>query len=451
MYENGENNFNNEMNNSFQQESKPPKKDKNPITIILIVMVAVLVLGMVMMVGITMSQKPENDEDWLETNKQTEQSADDQEESGATDSYNSTKVYEANEGIHVTDVSDVVKQNMPSVVAITSTTVVEAGGYDEIYDFYFGGGGSTGKQEQQAAGSGIIIKETDKELLIVTNNHVVEDADKLKIQFNGIDDEKDGVDGYVKGTNSTSDVAVVAVKKSDIPKKAEIKVATIGDSDSVEVGDGVIAIGNALGYGQSVTTGIISAKNRKVQLDNGEMTLLQTDAAINGGNSGGALLNGSGEVIGINVAKYSSGGNGSSASIEGMGFAIPISSVKEIIGNLETLETRQKVKEEERGYLGINGSDVSEEDSEFYGIPKGVIVTATNENSPAYKAGISAKDIITEVDGQTITAMTELQKKLEYYKAGEKVKLAIKKYNGSGGYTDKTVTVTLGDKSVLGR
>ena len=235
----------------------------------------------------------------------------------------------------------------------------------------------------------------------------------------------------------------------DIPKSADIKVASIGDSDSVQVGDGVVAMGNALGYGQSVTTGIISAKDRKVELDNGVMTLLQTDAAINGGNSGGALLNSSGEVIGINVAKYSSNG-ATSASIEGMGFAIPISSVKEIIGNLETMETRQKVAEADRGYLGIGGNDVSEEDAEFYNIPIGVIVTSTSDNSPAAKAGIAVRDIITEFDGQQITSMKELQKKLEYYKKGEKVKVTIKKSNGNG-YEDKTVTVTLGDKSVLGK
>ncbi len=432
------------------QNSQAPKKNgSGPIVIMLIIVLVgafVCLLGAAAYIVMNRNEKTGN---FLE---KMEQSNDEEagEESKNTETYDSTKVYEASKGLYVTDVSDVVNQNMSSVVAITSTTIVESGDYYDIYDFYFGGNGNDGgKQEQQAAGSGIIIKQTDKELLIVTNNHVVEDADKLKIQFNGMSDEDEGVDGYVKGTNSTSDVAVVAVKKEDIPKNAEIKVATIGDSDSLEVGDGVVAIGNALGYGQSVTTGIISAKDRKVELDNGTMTLLQTDAAINGGNSGGALLNSRGEVIGINVAKYSSNGS-TAASIEGMGFAIPISSVKDIIGDLETMETRQKVAEEERGYLGINGSDVSEQDAEFYNIPIGVIVTGVTDESPAGKAGIAVRDIITELDGKEIKSMSELQKTLEYYKAGEEVKVAIKKSTGNG-YEDKVVTVKLGDKSVLGR
>lgn len=440
-------NFYSNVNNN-STSNKPPKNKKGSAIVIIVVIVLVTAfVSLLATAGYIVLNRTKDGIDFLEQHSQTEQSKN--EKLSETETIGSTKVYESSNGLYVTDVSDIVKQNMPSVVAITSTTVVELGGYYDIYDYYFGGGGNNGgKQEQQAAGSGIIIKETDEELLIVTNNHVVEDADKLKIQFNGMSDDSEGVDGYVKGTNSTSDVAVVSVKRTDIPKEADIKIASIGDSDSVEVGDGVIAIGNALGYGQSVTTGIISAKDRKVELDNGVMTLLQTDAAINGGNSGGALLNASGEVIGVNVAKYSSNGSATSASIEGMGFAIPISSVKDIIGTLETMETRQKVSEAERGYLGIVGNDVSEEDAEFYNIPIGVIITAVTEKSPAAKAGIEKRDIITEFDGQQITSMMELQKKLEYYKAGEKVKVAIKKSTGNG-YEDKTVTVTLGDKSVI--
>ena len=368
--------------------------------------------------------------------------------SSEASTYNQTKVYESSDGISVTDVSDIVEQNMPSVVAITTTTEIERGGQFDIYDFYFGGGSSDSRTyQQESAGSGIIIKQTDDELLIVTNNHVVESADNLKVLFDGLE-SKEAVDGQIKGTNATSDVAVVSVKLSDIPKNANIKVATLGNSDSVKVGNGVIAIGNALGYGQSVTTGIISAKDRSVELDNGSMTLLQTDAAINGGNSGGALLNANGEVIGINVAKYSSSGSYASASIEGMGFAIPISSVTDTINNLENMKTRQKVDEEKRGYLGINGSDVDEEDALFYNIPQGVIITSVGKDSPAAKAGIEEKDIITSFDGQEIKSMSELQKKLEYYAANEKVKVVISKNTGNG-YQSKEVIVTLGNESVL--
>ena len=312
-------------------------------------------------------------------------------------------------GVTVTDVSSVVSSAMPSVVAITSKTLVESRNdySQDIWEYYFGGGNSgnnkSNSYEEDAAGSGIIVDQTSTELLIVTNNHVVEGADSLKIQFAGTE-SKDSVDGYIKGTDSTKDVAVVAVKLKDIPSDVlkNIKKATLGDSDKVNVGEGVIAIGNALGYGQSVTTGIISAKDRKVQLENQTMTLLQnktmkllqTDAAINGGNSGGALLNSKGEVIGINVAKYSSSGSSSNASVEGMGFAIPISSVKDIISDLETKETRTKVSEDERGYLGISGFDVDEQTSQAYSIPQGIQVQSVVKGGPAENAGIAASDVI---------------------------------------------------------
>lgn len=454
MYENEPQNNQNEqqnnngwnnMNNQSQNDSGNNRKNRktNKLVILIIVVVVVLCFALLAVAGYVWLSKAKDGFNLLNSdNTTTEQST------GEVTTYNQTKVYEKSDGLYVMDVSDIVEQNMPSVVAITSTTLMESGNYYDFYDFYFGGGNENKQYKQQAAGSGIIVKQTKSELLIVTNNHVVEDADSLKIQFNGLDDEKDAVDGYVKGTDSTADVAIVAVKLSDIPKKANIKVATLGDSDSVKVGDGVIAIGNALGYGQSVTSGIISAKDREVELDNGTMTLLQTDAAINGGNSGGALLNASGEVIGINVAKYSSSGMSSSASIEGMGFAIPISSVTDIIGDLENMKTRQKVAESERGYLGINGSDVSEEDALFYDIPQGVIVTSIGDDSPAKKAGMEEKDIITSIDGQAVKSMQELQGKLEYYKAGEKVKVVVQR-NSSGGYKEKEITVTLGDSSVL--
>ena len=358
-------------------------------------------------------------------------------------------------GVTVTDVSSVVSSAMPSVVAITSKTLVESRNdySQDIWEYYFGGGNSgnnkSNSYEEDAAGSGIIVDQTSTELLIVTNNHVVEGADSLKIQFAGTE-SKDSVDGYIKGTDSTKDVAVVAVKLKDIPSDVlkNIKKATLGDSDKVNVGEGVIAIGNALGYGQSVTTGIISAKDRKVQLENQTMTLLQTDAAINGGNSGGALLNASGEVIGINVAKYSSSGSSSNASVEGMGFAIPISSVKDIISDLETKETRTKVSEDERGYLGISGFDVDEQTSQAYSIPQGIQVQSVVKGGPAENAGIAASDVITKFDGQDVSSMASLQSMLEYYKKGEQVKVTIE-YRDGREYKTKDVTVTLGDKSVI--
>lgn len=352
-------------------------------------------------------------------------------------------------GVTVTDVSGVVEEAMPSVVAITSKTLVESNSYpQDIFEYYFYGGGGSESYEQEAAGSGIIIDQTDTELLIVTNNHVVEGSDSLKIQFNG-EDTDSVVDGYIKGTDSNADIAVVAVKLEDISSDTmkNIKKATIGDSDSVKVGEGVIAIGNALGYGQSVTTGVISAKDREAVIDDKTMKLLQTDAAINGGNSGGALLNAKGEVIGINVAKYSSS-DYTSASIEGMGFAIPISSVKDIINTLETKETRTKVDEEEKGYLGIVGYDVDEEKSQQFGLPIGICVQTVNEGSPAADAGIQQYDVITKFDGQTVTSMTALQNLLDYYKAGEKVTITVSRNSGKG-YAEKELTVKLGSKSVI--
>ena len=334
------------------------------------------------------------------------------------------------------NVTEVAKNAMPSIVSITNMSV------QEVQNFF----GGTQKQKSESAGSGIIVGQNDSELLIVTNNHVVEGSSTLTVTF--IDEES--VEADIKGTDSDKDLAVVAVPLSKIKDSTmnKIAVATLGDSDKTQVGDQVIAIGNALGYGQSVTTGIISAKDRKVQLENQTMTLLQTDAAINGGNSGGALLNASGEVIGINVAKYSSSGSSSNASVEGMGFAIPISSVKDIISNLETKETRTKVSEDERGYLGISGFDVDEQTSQAYSIPQGIQVQSVVKGGPAENAGIAASDVITKFDGQDVSSMTSLQSMLEYYKKGEQVKVTIE-YRDGREYKTKDVTVTLGDKSVI--
>ena len=339
----------------------------------------------------------------------------------------------------ITDVSDVVKNVMPSVVAITSTQLVQSGYSGSLYDYYFGNGNSNNNQyeEQTGAGSGIIIGQNDTELLIVTNNHVVEGADSLQIQF--IDDET--VDAAIKGTDSEKDLAVVAVKLSDIKKSTleQIKVATLGDSDELEVGEGTIAIGNALGYGQSVTTGVVSALNREVQYENRTMKLIQTNAAINPGNSGGALLNSKGEVIGINAAKYSS------SSVEGMGFAIPVSSVKDVIEDLMNKETLTKVDSDKKGYLNIYGRDVTSTLSETYSVPTGVYVIEVMEGGAADKAGIEKSNVITKINGETVSSMEDLQSKLEYYEKGTEVTLTIQ-YAKGNEYKEKEVKGTLGEE-----
>lgn len=456
------NGYNYNSNNNNNGNGKKKKKKRT-----LIAVVAVCVVLLAGTIGISAAYISKNKdsltnvlEDGTLSKNDNNSNNDNSSDSGNYESIGSTNTQnDANSssksGVTVTDVSSVVSSAMPSVVAITSKTLVESGNNysQDIWEYYFGGGNSgnnkSNSYEEDAAGSGIIVDQTSTELLIVTNNHVVEGADSLKIQFAGTE-SKDSVDGYIKGTDSTKDVAVVAVKLKDIPSDVlkNIKKATLGDSDKVNVGEGVIAIGNALGYGQSVTTGIISAKDRKVQLENQTMTLLQTDAAINGGNSGGALLNASGEVIGINVAKYSSSGSSSNASVEGMGFAIPISSVKDIISNLETKETRTKVSEDERGYLGISGFDVDEQTSQAYSIPQGIQVQSVVKGGPAENAGIAASDVITKFDGQDVSSMASLQSMLEYYKKGEQVKVTIE-YRDGREYKTKDVTVTLGDKSVI--
>lgn len=332
----------------------------------------------------------------------------------------------------VADVSQVVESVMPSIVAITSTQMVQSG-YSNWFGFY--GFDDGGYQEQTGAGSGIIIGQNDTELLVVTNNHVVEDADTLQVQF--IDDET--VDAYVKGTNSANDLAVVSIKLSDIKDSTldAIKIATLGDSDALKVGEGTIAIGNALGYGQSVTTGVVSALDREFSYEDRTMTLIQTDAAINPGNSGGALLNINGEVIGINAAKYSS------SSVEGMGFAIPVSEVKDIIEDLMNRETLTKVDASKKGYVNIYGRDVTEELSAAYNAPVGVLVVEVIENGAADKAGIEKSDIITAVNGEDVGSMEELQERLEYYEKGTKVTLTVQ-YLKDKEYVEKEVEVTLG-------
>ena len=329
----------------------------------------------------------------------------------------------------VTDVSDVVDNVMPAIVSITNISVQE-------YTLWFG---QTYSEETPSAGSGIIVAQSDNYLYIATNNHVVTNATTLTVSF--VDDQ--AVPAEIKGVDPNRDLAVISVPMDSIPAEtlSRIKIATLGDSDSVRVGEPAIAIGNAMGYGQSVTLGIISALDREVTVTdyyNNSITnsLIQTDAAINPGNSGGALLNLNGEVIGINSVKYTN------TSVEGMGYAIPISTAEPIINDLITKEV---VSEEESGFLGVYGVNVSEEVSEVYNMPRGLYVTVVEENSAAEQAGIRYGDIIVKFDGYEISGMDELVDRMQYYAAGDTVDIVIMSA-GPGDYEEHTISVTLGKK-----
>ena len=330
-----------------------------------------------------------------------------------------------------TDVSQVVEEAMPAVVAVASTAVYQMPDFG--FGWFFGGGSQS--YEVPSSGSGIIIGENDTELLIVTNNHVVQDTVSLKITF--VDDT--AVDAAVKGTDTDTDLAVISVPLDQIPQetKEKIAVARLGDSDGLKVGQGVIAIGNALGYGQSVTVGYVSALNREIKTSDGNTrVLLQTDAAINPGNSGGALLNMKGEVIGINAAKYSS------TEVEGIGYAIPVSSVQDILDELMNRKTRSEVAEEKRGYLGIQGTIVDEDAAAAFGMPKGVYVYKILKDGAAADSQLREKDIITKLDGMTVKSMQELQKLLKGYEAGETIELLVQRQE-DGQYKEIQIPVTL--------
>ena len=331
------------------------------------------------------------------------------------------------DGVYITDVSDIVDAVMPSIVSITSKTLVKSGMF----------GPSFGAEEQYAegAGSGIIISKNDNELLIVTNNHVIEEAEELAVQFVN---EKT-VDATVKGTSSRKDVAVIAVKLSDLDNETKdaIKIATLGDSNELKVGNGIIAIGNALGYGQSVTTGVVSAVNREVAIDNTSTKMIQIDAAINGGNSGGALLNSKGEVVGINSAKYSSSGTSTTASIEGMGFAIPISDIKDVITSLMNGE-----EDSSEATIGIEGYMVTSAQNQAYGIPEGFYISKIVEGSGADKAKLEIGNIITGIDGKKVEEISDITDIIYAKKKGDKVTLTISYISGRG-YKEKDVEVTL--------
>ena len=323
------------------------------------------------------------------------------------------------------DVSGIVEEAMPSVVAINSKMVITQN------DFFFG----PQKYEASGSGSGIIVGENDAELLLATNNHVVADSEDLQVTF---------VDGstasaQVKGTDPDMDLAVVSVKLADIgaDTRKAIKVASLGDSNALKLGEGVVAIGNALGEGQSVTVGYVSALNKEVPIEGSTRKLIQVDAAINPGNSGGALLNMRGELIGINSAKLAS------TEIEGIGYAIPISEAKDIMNNLMTRETRDQVPENEQGYIGIQLQNIDSTMAKAYGMPEGIYVFKIVEGGAASRSDLRERDIITKFDGQTVKTGEELQKMLTYYRGGETVTLTVQSLEG-GKYVERQVEVTLG-------
>lgn len=363
---------------------------------------------------------------WIGQEEQTEAAGDVklQQETGTSAGGMTT----ANKENGTMDISSIAEQAMPSVVSITNKSVQEI-------NFF----GQSQSYENESRGTGIIMGQTDTELLLVTNNHVINGATEISVGF--IDGEM--AEAKVKGTDSGRDLAVLAIKMEDIPEKTKdaIQVIELGKSSELQVGQQVVAIGNALGYGQSVTTGIVSALNREVTIENNTNTLIQTDAAINPGNSGGALLNMNGQLVGINSAKYSD------TTVEGMGYAIPVDDVVDIIEGLMNRTLREeKVAEGEQGFLGITGQDVTSDVAEAYDMPRGVYITSVEEGSAAARAGLKKGDIITRFDGSGISTIAELKEQLSYYKKGEQVKLTISQAS-EGEYQEQAVTVTLGENA----
>ena len=346
------------------------------------------------------------------------------------------------------DVSEIASEALPSIVSITTKSVQEVQNYFGMYGMY-GYAPQQQEQEVEGSGSGIIVGKNDDELLIATNYHVVEGADTLSVAFT----DGNAVEASVKGFDEERDLAVVSVSLDDVKDDTmdAISIAKIGSSDDLKVGDQVIAIGNALGYGQSVTTGIVSAKNRRMDSDNNTVTdgsddssdgvnLIQTDAAINPGNSGGALLNMEGEVVGINSAKLAS------TEVEGMGYAIAISDVTDILQNLMNETSRDKLDDSEHGVLGIEGSSVSSEAVQMYGIPAGVFVKKVTEGGAADKAGLKANSVITEFNGKTVSSSNQLIEYLSYYEPDEEVELTVQVPHGTS-YKEETVKVTLDENT----
>lgn len=418
-------------NNGQGDDGKTPKKKKEHKKMLK----AVAVTGLALMFGVVSSAT------FLTTNYvgtkvlklgTTQKSTSTTSTSAVTSNASLTKT----SSVVTSDVSSVVENVMPSIVSITNMSVQEV-------QNYFGG---TSKQESESAGTGIIISQNDSELLVVTNNHVVAGSDTLTVTFA----DGNSVEANIKGTDSEYDVAVVAVPLDSISEdtKKAISVATLGDSTELKVGEPAIAIGNALGYGQSVTTGVISALNRSVSETDqttGETTessvkLIQTDAAINPGNSGGALVNASGEVIGINSSKLVGD------SVEGVGYAIPISDVSDLIENLMNQETKTKVAEADQGAIGIKGMSVSTEYSQQLNMPEGVYVSEVTKGGGAEKAGMTRGCIITGINGTTVSSKDDLQEQLQYYAKGDEVELTIQVPQSNGEYQEQSVNVTLGAK-----
>lgn len=346
------------------------------------------------------------------------------------------------------DVSEIVSEALPSIVSITTKSVQEVQNYFGMYGMY-GYAPQQQEQEVEGSGSGIIVGKNDDELLIATNYHVVEGADTLSVAFT----DGNAVEASVKGFDEERDLAVVSVSLDDVEDDTmdAVSIANIGSSDDLKVGEQVVAIGNALGYGQSVTTGIVSAKNRRMDSDNNTVTdgsddssdgvnLIQTDAAINPGNSGGALLNMEGEVVGINSAKLAS------TEVEGMGYAIAISDVTDILQNLMNETSRDKLDDSEHGVLGIKGSSVSSEAVQMYGIPAGVFVKEVTEGGAADKAGLKANSVITEFNGKTVSSINQLIEYLSYYEPDEEVELTVQVPHGTS-YKEETVKVTLDENT----
>lgn len=399
---------------NYEQNQEPKKKEKKKMPKLIKVISLALVFGIVASVAFQATNLVADR--FLGTTENRE-----------VKSVDNTKISQSTGETAKSDIASIAEEVMPSVVSITNLSV------QQVQSFF----GGIQEQESKSVGSGIIISQNDSELLIITNNHVVEGNETLTVSF--VDEES--VEAQVKGTDAAKDLAVIAVQTKEIKDTTmeQIKVAALGNSDQLQVGESVIAIGNALGYGQSVTSGIVSATGR--ELDGIDEKLIQTDAAINPGNSGGALLNANGEVVGINTAKVATD------TVEGMGYAIPISSVSDIIENLMNQETKTKVSEAEQGQLGIQGVDVTADSSKMYNMPTGVYVSEVIAGGGAKKAGITKGSVITGINGTSIDGMQALKEQLQYYRAGETVKITVATPEKNGEYAKRDVEVTLGKKS----
>lgn len=399
---------------NYEQNQEPKKKEKKKMPKLIKVISLALVFGIVASVAFQATNLVADR--FLGTTENRE-----------VKSVDNTKISQSTGETAKSDIASIAEEVMPSVVSITNLSV------QQVQSFF----GGIQEQESKSVGSGIIISQNDSELLIITNNHVVEGNETLTVSF--VDEES--VEAQVKGTDAAKDLAVIAVQTKEIKDTTmeQIKVAALGNSDQLQVGESVIAIGNALGYGQSVTSGIVSATGR--ELDGIDEKLIQTDAAINPGNSGGALLNANGEVVGINTAKVATD------TVEGMGYAIPISSVSDIIENLMNQETKTKVSEAEQGQLEIQGVDVTADSSEMYNMPTGVYVSEVIVGGGAKKAGITKGSVITGINGTSIDGMQALKEQLQYYRAGETVKITVATPEKNGEYAKRDVEVTLGKKS----